>query len=141
MRGEWIKASELTNGALVKLVSEVKPITGEYGEQDVAQCKVKGFDGVKNIRINKTSINGLISAFGEDSLNWVDKVLTANVEKAIVAGKRQTILYLIPAGFELVEVNGYMEINKIGAQEAKQAEQGMPQSDDDIPVIDSELPF
>jgi hypothetical protein len=142
IKGDWIKASELTNGVLIKLVGEVMPSEGEYGKQNIGQCKVKGFDGVKNIRVNNTSINGLVRAFGEDSSKWLDKTLTANIEKAIVAGKRQTILYLVPEGFELAEVNGYMEILKMGELAAKQQVQGQPQADeDDIPVIEENLPF
>ena len=131
VRGEWVKASELTNGIKVKLVSETKPIQGEYGEQNVAQAKFNGFEGVKNVRLNKTTINGLVSAFGEESNNWIDKVLIANIEKAIVAGKRQTILYLVPESWELKEDSrGYMEIVNPSAVMAKQEEQGMPQADE-----------
>lgn len=139
IKGDWVKTNELTNGMLIKLVTETKPSQGEYGEQNVAQCKIKGFNDVKNIRINKTSIGGLIQAFGEDSNGWIDKALTVNVEKALVAGKRVTILYLVPEGFELKEDgNGYMVIVPSGTVPTiKQGEE--------IPVFEEEkdmnLPF
>ena len=112
--GEWLKNSELTNGTLVTLASETKeiPSTFEDGKmQNVAKIKVKGFDGLKNVRLNWTTISALIEAFGDESNNWVGKVLTAHTEKIQVAGKRVTVLYLVPEGFEVTEDSeGYVKV-------------------------------
>lgn len=130
IQGEWIKAGELQNGVFIKLVSEAKPIQGEYGEQNVAQAKIKGFDGVKNVRLNKTTINGLIDAYGEDSANWTDKVLVAYIEKALVGGKRVTILYLVPENWELKEnTEGYLEVVNPNNDSTQKA------PEDNIPVV------
>lgn len=127
VQGGWIKASEIVSGTLVKLITETAPVAGEFGEQDVAKARFKGMEEAKNVRLNKTTINGLIDAFGEDSKEWINKVLTAQTEKALVGGKRVTILYLVPEGYELKEMNdGFMAIMKKG--EIKEA--------DPVPVIE-----
>lgn len=113
VQGSWIKASELTSGAKAKLVSEAQPVEGEFGTQDVAKIKIQGEDEVKNVRLNKPTINGLIDAFGEDSKDWTNKELTVQTEKMLVGGKRVTALYLIPEGYSLTEdTGGYLVITK-----------------------------
>jgi len=115
IQGTWLKSSEIATGTLVKIVSETTPNEGEYGIQDVCKVKIKGENEVKNARLNKVTVNGLIDAFGEDSKDWMDKVLTIQTEKVIVGGKRVTAMYFIPEGFELRENNdGFMEIKRIG---------------------------
>jgi len=122
--GEWVKAAELESGIKGKLVSETKPIEGEYGTQDVSKIIFAGETEPKNVRLNKTTLNGLIDAYGTDSNNWVDKSVTAHTEKALVAGKRVTILYLVPEGYELGEDGGYVVITK----------------GEDVPVVESDEP-
>ena len=53
----------------------------------------------KNISLNRATINGLVDEFGEDSEQW----LTAETEKVVVGGKRQTALYLVADGYEKTE--------------------------------------
>lgn len=109
--GAWAKANEIKSGTPVKLITEATISEGEYGSQTVAKARFKGGTEAINLRINKPTINGLIDAFGKDSKDWIGKVMTAQTEKAIVGGKRVTILYLIPEGFELREDDGgYMII-------------------------------
>lgn len=104
--GAWAKASEIVSGTLVKLITEATVSEGEYGSQTVAKARFKGAEEAVNIRINKPTINGLIDAFGKDSKAWIGKVMTAVTEKAIVGGKRVTIMYLVPEGFALKEDDG-----------------------------------
>jgi hypothetical protein len=127
--GSWARASEIVSGSKVKLVTESTPSQGEYGEQNIAKARFQGASEDVNVRLNKITINGLIDAFGDDSKDWIGKVLTAQTEKAIVGGKRVTILYLVPEGFELQEGDdGYVTITKKG--EASTTEEV---SSDDIP--------
>ena len=115
--GEWLKASEVVSGTLVTLAPEAKESPSSFDEtktQTVAKVKIKGFPELKNVRINLTSVNALVEAFGEDSKNWIGKVLTAQTEKAVVAGKRVTILYFVPEGFEVKEDSeGYVKVLKV----------------------------
>ena len=104
--GAWAKASEIENGTLVKLITEAVEQPSDYGTQVVAKARFKGVDEALNVRLNKPTLNGLISAFGKESKGWIGHVLTAHTEKALVSGKRVTIMYLVPQGFELSEDPG-----------------------------------
>jgi hypothetical protein len=107
--GAWVKASEVVSGTPVKLITEATESDSEFGKQVTAKARFKGAEEAVNIRINKPTLNGLIDAFGKDSKEWIGKVMTAITEKAIVGGKRVTIMYLVPENFELAEdEGGYM---------------------------------
>lgn len=139
VQGGWAKASEITTGTLVKLVTETVPVEGEFGTQDVAKARFKGSDEPKNVRLNKTTLNGLIDAFGEDSKLWINQILTAHTEKALVAGKRVTILYLVPEGYELKENSeGFMGIIKKDG-ETRVEKDKVPYPDEEINP--SDIPF
>lgn len=112
--GEWLRAAELESGTKLKIVGETRKVPGEYGDRDVAKVEVNGFKGEKNVNINQTSLNAFIDAFGDESSNWIGKVVTAQTEKAIIAGKRRIVLYLIPDGFALQETtDGYIKIVRV----------------------------
>lgn len=142
IRGAWLEKTMELNDKKAKLVSETKPVEGQYGNQDVAKIIVQGDKETKNVGLNKPTINGLIEAFGDDSNNWTNKVLTIRTEKMIVSGKRVIGFYLIPEGFELTEdAGGYLVITRIGKAEDKKEEKEekvveYPEDDinpDDIP--------
>ena len=111
--GEWLKASELENGTKLEIVGETKSVSGKFGDQDVCKVKTNGAADPKNARVNRTSLNALVDAFGEESIEWIGKKVTAQVEKAIVGGKRVHILYLVPEGYALIDGDdGFMKITK-----------------------------
>ena len=136
--GAWAKASELKNGTKAKIVSEVskQPSTflnddGSAKTQDVAKVRFENLSEPLNLALNRTTINGLIDAFGEDSVTWQGHYLTVETEKVRVAGKAVTAIYLIPEGYEKVDdSNGYAVILKMGNVTAS-----APIRDEDIPVI------
>jgi hypothetical protein len=124
--GPWAKASEIASGTKAKIVSETvrsesqfKDKNGNAKMQDVAQIRFQGKEEAFNINLNRATLNGLIEAFGEESVDWTNKVLTVHTEKVVVGGKRVTALYLIPEGFEVRENDeGYIEIARIGSETA-----------------------
>ena len=115
--GAWVKASEVENDSKCKLVCETKPVQGEYVQQDVDKIRFAGEEGEsRNVRLNKPTVNALVDAFGEDSVNWQGNLLTAHTEKMRVAGKAVVALYLIPDGYEIGDDDGgFLVITKIGA--------------------------
>lgn len=135
--GNWIKGNELVGVKLAKIVSETTPQPSQFTNkdgspknQDVCKVRFLGKDEVFNMSLNKATINGLISAFGEDSINWQNKELSVETEKVRVAGVARVAIYLIPAGYEKVDnEDGFAVIQKIGGE--KQLNQP-----DDIPVIE-----
>lgn len=106
--GSWLDKKTLKTGDIIKLVSEAIEVPSQQGGmQIVAKCRVKGVTGdATNISINKPTKNALIDAFGDDSVNWVDKLLTVHIEKTMIAGKRGIAAYLVPEGYEVGEDEG-----------------------------------
>mgnify|MGYP001559588972 CR=1 FL=1 len=116
--GVWVKGSEVVTGSKVKIVSETNPSPSKFTNkdgtvkmQDVAKVRFQGIEEVKNMNLNRATLNGLVDAFGEDSKKWIGQVLTAITEKMVVGGKRVTAVYLLADGYELKEdEGGYMII-------------------------------
>ena len=112
--GSWLDKSILVNGDKLKITSEAvnQPTTQGDTMQLVAKCHVK--DKVledKFFSINSQSKNALIDRYGDDTINWIDKILTVNIEKTMIAGKRGIALYLIPENMILKESDdGYIYI-------------------------------
>lgn len=121
--GAWLDKKEIKNGDQLKLVSEAKEEIGQNGPQVVAKARVRGGSSeAKNVALNKPTVNALIEAFGDESTNWIGKVLTATVEKTVVGGKRGVALYLAPEGFEVVEDSGgFLVVQRIGSVAITQA--------------------
>ena len=110
--GAWIDKDTIENGTLVKIVADTEPREGEYGTQNVTKVRVKGAEQSVNANLNQCTINGLIDAFGDDSKDWIGKVLTFQKEKMNVGGRRVTAMYLVPDGYVLSEdEQGYLVIS------------------------------
>src|SRR4051812_17433583 len=108
--GAWVPAEKMVNGAKVKLVSECvkqesrfKNKEGEPKTENVAKVRVQGDEQTYNVRLNWATVFGLVDAFGKESKEWIDKVLTVKVVRALVGDTMRNIVYLIPEGFELGE--------------------------------------
>ncbi|MGH7249579.1 MAG: hypothetical protein ACREGC_01260, partial [Minisyncoccia bacterium] len=83
---------------------------------------------------------GLVEAFGEDSANWQNHVLSMETEKVRVAGKSVTALYLIAEGYERADdANGYAIIVKKGMQAVQETPPPQPVEEGEINVDD--IPF
>lgn len=120
--GSWVKAADLKTGMRAKIVSETNPVPSQFQNkdgsvknQDVCQIKFEGFNEVSKIALNRATINGLIDAFGEDSKDWMNKVLAVETEKMRVAGRAVIAVYLIAEGYHREDdANGYAVIVKNG---------------------------
>jgi hypothetical protein len=120
--GSFLKKDEdIKNGDIVEIASEGKQVEGTYGMQDIFLVKTKdGNEG--NINFNQTTINGLIDAYGDDSVNWIGKEVKATKIKQNVAGKFLDVWYFSHPEAELTD-NGFVLVNK---------------KDNGIPVIQEE---
>jgi hypothetical protein len=139
VQGSWIKGSDLVGIKEAKIVSETTPQSSQFTNkdgspktQDVCKIRFKGKDEAYNISLNKATINGLVDAFGEDSINWQNKTLSVETEKVRVAGVARVAIYLIPEGYEKIDnEEGFAAIvNKGGSVETKK---------DNIPIIEEEV--
>lgn len=115
--GVWVDKAALINGTSAKIVSETRPYPSNFKDkegnpqtQDVAKVQFEGMPEAVpeavNVGLNKPTINGLISAFGDDSVNWQGMPLTVEVEKMRIAGKAVIALYLIPEGYKKIDDEG-----------------------------------
>jgi len=116
--GAWVDKASLKNGTRAKIISETRNEPSKFLNTDGSpkmqdNCKVQ-FEGATeavNISLNRATLNALVEAYGEDSLNWMNKTLTVEVEKMRVAGKAVIALYLIPKGFKKIDdADGYAVI-------------------------------
>jgi hypothetical protein len=111
--GKFLDKTKVKTGTKIKIVSEAATVEGQFGPQVVAKVIVQGDPETYNMNINKTSIRGMISAFGKDTAKWVGQVVTADIRRESVSGKMQNVMRLIPAGHELSEDGeGYLTISK-----------------------------
>jgi len=114
-QGAWAKASELGGIKIATIVNETIAQPSQFLDQrglpktqDVAKVMFQGYPESLNVALNKTTINGLIDAFGEDSKLWMNKPLSVETERVRVAGKTCMALYLIPRGFvKIDDQNGF----------------------------------
>jgi len=129
--GSFIDKKVLKEGDLAKLATEAVEEEGKFGPQIVAKMKVKG-RGEGKFAINPPTVNALIEAYGQESANWCDKVLTIHIEKVRSAGRQGLSVYLIPEGFDFWDdEKGYLVIGK---KTEKPDEDEKPEiSPDDIP--------
>lgn len=135
--GAWAKGSELQSVKRAKILTEATPKASKFQNEDGSVkmqdvCKVK-FEGVEeplNTNLNRATIGALVDAFGEDSKNWIGKVLTVN----ILEGSKGFSIYLIPDGFKRIrDENNYVVIVR--------DEDAPAPATDDIPVVKDDAPF
>lgn len=123
--GGWADAEKIQDGTKVKLMTECikqeskfKDSEGNTKTENVATARFQGQEAPVNVRLNWTTIYGLIDAFGKDSKDWVGKVLTVKKREQSVGDKVYDVLYYIPEGFEMIRnAEKRLEIKKIGDKE------------------------
>jgi len=94
------KGVDIKDGDLVEIANEGKEVQGEFGIQNIFLIKLAdGREG--NVGFNQTSINNMIDAFGEDSLNWIGKKAKAWIIRSNVQGKIIPVLYISHPDAEL----------------------------------------
>ena len=123
VNGKWIDKKALKKGDIAKIVSEATEVASQQGgTQWVAKIKVKGWEGEsQNISINKPTRGALIDAFGDESKDWIDKLLSIHVESMLISGKRGIAVYLLPEGYDVGEdTSGYIVIKKQGSTDVEE---------------------
>lgn len=137
-QGAWAKAGDIRSGSKAIIISETNPQPSQFlnkdgsvKNQDVCKVKFEDWPEIMNVSLNRTTLNGLISAFGEDSVGWKNKPLTVETEKVRVAGKSVVALYLIPEGYQKIDdENGYAVIIKTDS---------VANQDSNIPIEEEEI--
>lgn len=119
------KGEDFKDGDLLEVANEGKEIQGEFGVQNVFLMKFGEKEG--NVSFNQTSVNGMVDAFGEDSLSWIGKQVKAWKIKQNVAGKFIDVWYFSHPDAELTK-EGFVLLGKGVTSTA----------DDDIPIIETD---
>lgn len=126
--GAWLNTEKVEDGAKVKLVSECAMVVSRFKDDDGNpktdnNVKVQ-FAGEKesvNMRLNWTTVYGLIAAFGKESKDWMGHTLTAHPKDATTG----ISIYLVAEGFELFRNDKKRwEIRKI---ESAKSDDGYPE--------------
>jgi len=104
-QGFWIKANEdVVSGDTVSILDSGEVIESKFGKQTVFQVKTK--KGERNMGFNKTTMNNMVRAFGDDTEKWVNQLAKVFIEKAIIGGERKTVIYLAGIDWEMDEETG-----------------------------------
>lgn len=117
------KGTDFKDGDLLEIANEGKEVQGEYGPQHLFLVRVNNQEG--NVAFNQTTLNGLVDAYGEDSINWIGKKVKAQKIKQNVAGKFIDVWYFSHPDAELTE--GGFVLNSIPSDEE------LPEELKDIP--------
>lgn len=100
--GDWVKVNEdIKDGDRIKILDAgTVDETGSFGPRKVFKIlttKKKEFI----MSFNQTSLNNLVDGFGEDSEEWVNKVVNVFVVKQMVGDKLRNVAYLAPEGWTM----------------------------------------
>lgn len=96
------KGEDYKDGDLITIANEGKKVEGTYGMQDVFLVKLTNGEE-KNMTFNQTTLNNMIDAFGEDSLNWIGKQVKVWLILQSVSGKMLKVTYLSHPQAEISE--------------------------------------
>jgi len=110
--GQFLKkGTDFKDGELLEVANEGKEVIGEFGPQNVFLVKLPtGQEG--NVKFNQTTLNGLIDAYGKNSLDWVGKKVKALKIKQNVAGKFMDVWYYSHPDAELTKDGFVMPSSK-----------------------------
>ena len=103
--GNFLKKGEdFKENDLLEIANEGKEVPGEFGTQNVFLVKAGEKEG--NVGFNQTTINNLIDAYGEDSINWIGKKVKVWGIISNVQGKMKKVYYFLHPDTVLDEVTG-----------------------------------
>lgn len=130
------KGVDVNNNDIITIANEGKEVEGQYGLQHVFLVKLKGGDE-KNLSFNQTSLNGLIDAYGADSIQWIGKKVKVWIIKQNVAGKFTDVLYVSHPEADLTTEGFFMPATKGGSSmvQSKESSTEYPENESE------EIPF
>jgi len=109
--GNFLKKGEdFKDGDILEIANEGKQVEGTYGTQDLFLVRVGDLEG--NVSFNQTSINGLIDAYGDDSINWIGKKIKTTKIKQNVSGKFIDVYYFSHPEAEMTEDGFVMSVRE-----------------------------
>lgn len=127
VEGKWAKAGkDIKDGDRLKLLtagqiteSGFKDDDGTPKQQYVFKILTKEREEF-NVAFNRTSRNTLARGFGQESEDWVGKVVTCFVVKQMVGDGLKNVLYLAPDGWIMTEDGEFVGEDEMKAPQGKQ---------------------
>ncbi len=119
LRGNWIKPAMVNTGDRAVIASEVegresrfRDNEGNLQTQFVGMVRIA--DGKEYLwRFNRTTLDGLIDAFGNETSVWIGKEVQIIKDKVMVGGRKKDALFLAADGYVLIEDSeGYMHMTE-----------------------------
>lgn len=98
------KGQDFKDGDILEIASEGRQVEGQFGMQDIFLVKGKNIEG--NVSFNTTTINNLVDAYGEESINWIGKKIKVHAILSNVQGKMIKVYYFLHPETELDESTG-----------------------------------
>ena len=108
--GKYLKADDLKTGDLIKVITEGEenvsktfkypeftqsgkphPFANQYKAEFTIGVELGGGEK-KTLRMNRTSFENLASAWGDDTVNWVNKLAKVSIVPLPMNGKKMIIL-------------------------------------------------
>lgn len=115
--GEFAKKGvDIKNGDIVTIANEGVQKEGTWGLQDIFLVKLTNGQE-KNVNFNQVTMNAVIDAYGEDSINWIGKPVKVWIITQNIAGEFKEVIYLAHPqaklgknGFQTDDINGDLDL-------------------------------
>lgn len=92
--GKFAKAGEdFKDRDIITILNQGEMVEGDFGVSPVFKIRTPGGEE-RGLRFNKTSINNMIDAWGEDAGNWVGKQVKVWLILQSVSGKMRKVAYV-----------------------------------------------
>jgi hypothetical protein len=108
-KGNWAKVGEdIVDEGTITILNSGEQIMGEYGERTVFLVKTK--NGERNLAFNRTSLNNLVDALGEDTEKWKGQMVKSYIVKQMIGDGLKKVVYLCGVNWNMTDdgqfVNG-----------------------------------
>lgn len=107
--GQYAKlGTDFEEGDIIKILNGGDIVTTEYGDSIVFKIETK--NGERNMRMNQTSQNYIIDAFGDESSDWVGKEVKVWVFDMNISGKMKAVIFLTAPTWIKTRIGGEVKL-------------------------------
>lgn len=95
MKNKWIRTRDLNTNEILQINTEAKMEHGKFGEQLCAEFTRNGGE-TGLMAINAASMREMIAAWGDDTVNWIDKYVIVRQTEQNIRGRMMDVKVLMP---------------------------------------------
>lgn len=112
IKGEWAKiGTDIRDGDTLTILDAGTMNPSKFSDKDDTVFKIETHNGEKNMTFNRSSVNNLIAAYGDESESWKDKRVKAWVVKMSVGGSLKNVAFLAHPDWEMQEDGSFKNPN------------------------------